>query len=128
MDELNNRIKENMQLYFKAKDGFQYLTEDNKILVGQVENYIAILPSENPVKKTIDGELDKYFSKTKEVGDLSGMQIADDLRQTQPLALVREKKEEKPSSRAAFINIAILLYGMVNVGFIIAMALIRNFR
>ena len=57
------------------------------------------------------------------------MQIADNLRQqTAPLALVRTKPEDKVSSKAAFINVAILLYGMLNIGFIVAVALIRNLK
>lgn len=129
MNDLNDNIKRCMQQYFKAKDNFQYLTEDNKILVGQVENYIGILPPDNPVKQTIDEELDRYFSTTKELGDTKNMQIADNLRQqTAPLALVRTKPEDKVSSKAAFINVAILLYGMLNIGFIVAVALIRNLK
>lgn len=129
MNDLNDNIKRCMQQYFKAKDNFQYLTEDNKILVGQVENYIGILPPDNPVKQTIDEELDRYFSTTKELGDTKNMQIADNLRQqTAPLALVRTKPEDKVSSKAAFINVVILLYGMLNIGFIVAVALIRNLK
>ena len=36
------------------------------------------------------------------------------------------KKEVKATNKAAFINVAILLYGVLNIGLILAMALLRQ--
>ncbi len=121
---LKHEIDTNMDRYFKAKDNFNLLTEDNKMLVGKVESYIANLPENSAIKALIDEKLDTYSSETKSLGDTKSMNLAYDLKQGQ--ALVRTKKEEHHySSRAAFINIAILLYGTLNIGFILAVALMK---
>ena len=57
------------------------------------------------------------------------MNETDELRQGN--ALVRIKNETtalvptKTSSRAAFVNISILLYGVINIGLILALALMK---
>lgn len=120
MEDINSHMKR----YFNAKDNFNLLTEDNKMLIGKVEQYIANLPEGSEIKTLINEQIDEYSSETKSLGDTKSMNLAYDLKQGQ--ALVRVKKENTEySSRAAFINIAILLYGVLNIGFILATALLK---
>ncbi len=123
-NELKNEIETNMNRYFKAKDNFNLLTEDNKMLVNRVETTLATLPENSAIKKIVDNKIDEYSEHTKNLGDTKNLNIAYDLKQE--TALVRVRKNNPPeSSRAAFINVAILLYGVLNIGFILAIALMK---
>jgi len=74
------------------------------------------------MKNIINNEIDKYFATTKELG--GNLKPVDELKQGPVRALV--KKEETPkSSRAAFINVAVLVYGILNIGIILAIALMK---
>ncbi len=122
--DLKHEIDVGMERYFNAKDNFNLLTEDNKMLIGKAEQYIANLPEGSEIKALIDHKLDTYSEKSRNLGDTKNMNLAFNLKQEQ--ALVRTKKEEHPySSRAAFVNIAILIYGILNIGFILAIALMK---
>lgn len=120
-NDLESQIKNYMRLYFTAKESNK-LTEDNVTILNQVANNIAVLPEESYLKDLINSEIDKYFAATKELG--KNIEPADELKQGPVRALV--KKEETPkSSRAAFINVAVLLYGILNIGIILAIALMK---
>lgn len=120
-NDLEAQIKKYMHLYFTAKESNK-LTEDNVTILSQVGNNIAVLPEESYLKSLINSEIDKYFAATKELG--KNIETADELKQGPVRALV--KKEETPkSSRAAFINVAVLLYGILNIGIILAIALMK---
>jgi len=120
-NSLESTVKAYMQLYFKAKES-PFLTEDNRTLLGQVSSNIAILPENSYMKNIINNEIDKYFATTKELG--GNLKPVDELKQGPVRALV--KKEETPkSSRAAFINVAVLVYGILNIGIILAIALMK---
>jgi len=119
-NDLESAVKHYMELYFIAKDS-PYLTEDNRTLLGQVSNNIATLPEKSYMKTLINSEIDKYFATTKELG--GNLNNADELKQGPVRALV--KKEEPRSTRAAFINVAVLLYGILNIGIILAIALMK---
>ena len=123
--ELTTEIKKQMARYFRAKDKFHLLTDENKMIVARVENSIAALPENSVIKPAIDKEIDSYFAETKELGDTKNMAIADKIKQESGMALVRKKEEHPLSSRAAFINVAILIYGVLNIGFILAIALMK---
>lgn len=123
---LNEEIIRDMQVYFNAKENSRFLTEDNRILVSSTEYYISSVPNNHPVKQLINNEINNYYLKAKELGQEENRNNADELRQSsRSRALV--KKEEMPivSKRAAFINIAILIYGSLNIGFILALALLK---
>lgn len=119
-NDLETIVNHYMSLYFKAKES-PFLTEDNRTLLGQVDNNIAALPEKSYMKTLINGEIDKYFATTKELG--GNLSNADELKQGPVRALV--KKEEPKSTRAAFINVAVLLYGVLNIGIILAIALMK---
>lgn len=120
-NNLGTIIDSHMDTYFKAKDHANLLTGDNKTLVAQTENHIANLPEQSEMKKFINNRLDKYYETTKELGKIDSMNNADTLRQGGPTrALV-----PTTSSRGAFINIAILLYGVINIGIILAIAFMK---
>ncbi|MCM1053190.1 MAG: hypothetical protein NC483_04375 [Ruminococcus sp.] len=122
---LNDEISRSMQVYFKAKENSRYLTEDNKILVSNTEYYISSIPNSHPFKQVINNEINTYYLKAKELGQAENRNNADELRQTgQTRALVKQE-EMAPSRRAAFINVAILIYGSLNIGFILAIALLK---
>lgn len=120
-NSLESQIKRYMNLYFTAKES-PYLTGDNRTLIGQVEANINSLPANSYMKQIVNNEIDQYFATTKELGgDLSK---ADELKQGPVRALVK-KEEPRGSSRAAFINVAVLLYGILNIGIILAIALMK---
>ena len=124
---MQEEIKKYMDTYFKAKDNSSLLTEDNKVLLSQVEFYIASMSEQAEIKKLIDEIIDDQLADTKKLGDVKNLAIADDLKQQQVQVRSLVKKEEYPlaSKRAAFINIAILLYGIINVGLVLAIALLK---
>ena len=119
-----------MRTYFIAKDSTN-LTENNKILLSQAEFVISSLPDDSDMKKIINEIIDREFDNTKMMGNTKSLAVADSLKQQgqAPVrALTLVKKEEYPlasNNKAAFINIAILLYGIVNVGLIMAIALMK---
>ena len=54
---LEQQINDYMVLFFQAKEDFSTLTEDNKILVSNVENLVATLPRETAIGKIINKKL-----------------------------------------------------------------------
>lgn len=123
-NNLNSEISNGMATYFEAKDNFNFLTSENKILVTNTENSIAKLP-DGQIKQYINQELDNYYERTKEMGNISSMNNVDELRQGGPVRALVKTEEPPASSRAAFINIAILLYGVINIGIILAIAFMK---
>ena len=126
-EELESKIINHMNLYFKAKDSFQYLTEDNKARIGRVNLAIAEIPKDSIKGQIVNNEIDKYLDITKKIGDTKGLKAAQKAKEQSSLALVRVKEEKQVpySSKAAFVNIAIILYGVLNIGFILAIALMK---
>ena len=122
---LDNKITNYMNLYFSVKDSFQYLIEDNKILVGNIETLIATLPKETQIGKLINQKLDEYFEITKEIGDSKGKGMILELKNKNVPATIREEEKPVRSSKAAFVNIAIIIYGVLNIGIILAIALMK---
>lgn len=124
-NNIKSDISNGMATYFEAKDNFNLLTSENKILVTNTENSIARLPESSPIKQYISQELDNYYAQTKEMGKINSMNNVDELRQGGPVRALVKTEEHPNSSRAAFINMAILLYGVVNIGIILAIAFMK---
>ncbi len=124
-NSLEQNVNSYMNTYFNAKDNSQYLTSDNQMLLGQVEMNIAALPDASPLKGMINNRIDEFYATTKELGKTTSMHNADKLRQQEGQTRMLVKNEHPKSSRAAFINVAVLLYGIVNIGFIIAIAFLK---
>lgn len=124
-NSLEQVVSSYMDTYFNSKDNSQYLTSDNQMLLGQVEMHIASLPTTSPLKKIIDTKIDNYYATTKELGKTNSMNNADELRQQANPTRMLIKTEAPKSSRSAFINVAVLLYGIINIGFIIAIAFLK---
>ena len=122
---LDNQITNYMNLYFSVKDSFHYLIEDNKILVGNIETLIATLPKETQIGKLINQKLDEYFEITKEIGDSKGKGMVLELKNKNLPATIPEEEQVTRSSKAAFVNIAIIIYGVLNIGIILAIALMK---
>ncbi len=129
MEEKSNNVEQTintyMDTYFNAKDNSEYLTSDNRMLLGQVEMNIATLPENSPLKGLINNKIDDFYATTKELGKTTSMHNADVLRQQDGQTRMLVKSEAPKSSRAAFINVAVLLYGILNIGFIIAIAFLK---
>ena len=122
---LEEKITNYMNLYFIAKDSFQYLTDDNKSLVGRTEMEIANTPKDSLKGQIVNRKLDEYFEITKEMGNSKEMtRIREMQTQKYPLAPTSEEPVMK-SSKAAFVNIAIIIYGVLNIGIILAIALMK---
>ena len=124
-NDLKSEISNGMSTYFEAKDNFRFLTSENKILVANTANSMAKLPNNSPIKQYIDSQLDNYYQYTKEMGNTNSMNDIDELRQRGPARALVKTEQQPTSSRAAFINIAILLYGVVNIGIILAIAFMK---
>lgn len=124
-EELEKQISAYMELYFSAKDSISTLTEDNKSLLGNIEVLIASLPKDSLMGKTVNEKLDEYFARTKELGDSKGKGMVLELKNKNLPAITEEVPDIKTSSRAAYINVAILLYGILNIGVIIAIAFMK---
>ncbi|MDE5539890.1 MAG: hypothetical protein K2J20_05335 [Bacilli bacterium] len=114
-----------LNAYFEAKGNAQKLTGPNLALIGQVEANIAALPQDSEMKKIINSNIDDYFAQTKKQGQITDMNNADQLRQEGPKLALVKKETEGIKSRAAFINVAILIYGIANIGIILAIAFMK---
>lgn len=125
MEILENNVTNYMNLYFSVKDSFRYLTEDNKMLIGKIELNIAETPKDSPTGKLINQKLDEYFEITKEMGDSKGKGMVLELKNKNLPAVVPEEEQFTRSSKAAFVNIAIIIYGVLNIGIILAIALMK---
>ena len=123
-EDLENKITNYMNLYFSVKDSFTNLTEDNKILISNIENMIASLPKESVIGNIVNKKLDEYFELTKTIGDTKGKTMALVLKNKHLPSLIEE--DEPVRANAGFINMAILLYGILNIGIILAIAFMRN--
>ena len=124
-EQLNNQVTNYMNLYFSVKDSFHYLTEDNKILIGSLETLIASLPKETPLGSLINQKLDEYFEVTKEIGDTKGKGMILELKNKNVPAIIPEEEPITRSGKAAFVNVAIILYAVLNIGIILAIALMK---
>lgn len=114
-EQLNNQVTNYMNLYFSVKDSFHYLTEDNNILIGSLETLIASLPKETPLGSLINQKLDEYKGK--------GMIL--ELKNKNVPAIIPEEEPITRSGKAAFVNVAIILYAVLNIGIILAIALMK---
>ncbi len=123
-ESLDNKVTNYMNLYFSIKDSFHYLTEDNKILIGTLETLIATLPKETLLGSMVNQKLDEYFEITKQIGDSKGKDMVLELKSKNVPTLIEEDVPAR-SSKAAFVNIAIIIYGVLNIGFILAIALLK---
>ena len=123
-EKLDLEVTNYMNLYFSVKDSFSYLIEENKILVGNIETLIATLPKDTALGKIVNQKLDEYFEITKEIGDSKGKGMVLELKNKNVPAIIEEEYQGR-SSKAAFINIAIVLYSVLNIGIILAIALMK---
>ena len=124
-DALDTEVTDYMNLYFSIKDSFHFLTEDNKILIGNIETLIATLPKETVLGNLVNQKLDEYFEITKKIGDSKGKGMVLELKNKNVPSIIPEEEAPTRSSKAAFINIAIILYGVLNIGIILAIALMK---
>lgn len=121
-EEVEHKLDVGMDLYFEMKGNESRLNEPNKILMAQVESVMASL-NDGEVKNYIDGRLEKY-DQDHNIGynNTANLPI---IRENYPLVKTRTKSEPKTVNRAGFINAAILLYGIINIGIILAIALMK---
>jgi len=122
-EETKNQALKFMDLYFQAKENFSNLTEDNKILISNIENRIATIPKDNLIGNTISTKLDEYLELTKTLGDEKGKSLALTLKNKNYPTIIEENQVYLP--KAGFINTAILIYGIINIGIILAIALMK---
>ena len=122
---LEEKITNYMNLYFIAKDSFQYLTDDNKSLVGRAEIEIANTPKDSLKGKIVNRKLDEYFEITKEMGNPKGKVLKREMQDLKNLPVPVQEEVPIRSSKAAFVNIAIIIYGVLNIGIILAIALMK---
>lgn len=123
--DLNFEIENGMKTYFKAKEKSRYLTEDNRTILGNLEYFISSIPNNHPFKQVINNSINQYYLRAKQAGEAENRNNADELRQTGQVRALVKQEETLPSRRAAFINVAILIYGSLNIGFILAIALLK---
>lgn len=122
--DLESTISNYMNLFFRVKEEFSTLTEDNKILVSNIENLMASLPKETAIGSLINKKLDEYYELTKTMGDEKGKTMALVLKNKNLPSLIEEEDTVR-MGKAGYVNIAILLYGILNIGMIIAIAIMK---
>ena len=122
-NDLELKINNYLKLYFKIKESFNNLTEDNKILISNIDNLIATIPHDTAIGNYINKKLDEYYELTKTIGDEKGKSMALVLKNKNLPSLIEE--EPIKIGKAGFINVAILIYGLINIGIIIAIALLK---
>ena len=128
-NNLENQVTDYMNLYFSTQDSFQYLTEDNKILIANIETMIATLPKDTLIGQIVNKKLDEYLEeKEKSEGRGATTRVLELTKPNLPVIIPEGNEEEQKSysSRAAFVNIAIIIYGVLNIGVILAIALLKS--
>lgn len=118
------KVNDYMNTYFKMKDNFNRLTDNNKSLVAMTENSIALLPKSSIMEQWITQKINEYFEMTKTIGDEKGTTMALVLKNKNQPSLI---EEDVPNyyPKAGYINIAILIYGIINIGIILAIAFMK---
>ena len=121
---------------YKYKD---YLTEENKVLLTKAIDTLARVPSNSYIGQCKAQYGAKLYEQAKQ-NNGENLEIAEIFRQTNnvllnsslekenvgpKLALVKKEESYPLSSKSAFINVVILLYGILNIGFIVAVALMK---
>lgn len=121
-EEIKHKLDVGMDLYFEMKENESRLNEPNKMLMAQVESVMASLNDEE-MKKYIDNRLEKY-DQDHDIGynNTANLPVVSEAH---PLVRTRTKTEGKQVNRAGFINTAILLYGIINIGIILAIAIMK---
>ncbi len=119
-NELDYQVKKQMDRYYKMKEESHRLNEPNKILLGQIEDTMANLPDNSNIKKMINANLEEHDRAFN-----TGINNTAELPMVRKRMLPTVQKEQKLFTRAGFINAAILLYGMVNIGIIVAIAIMK---
>lgn len=121
-EALKNKVEKGMDLYFEMKENQHILNEPNKMLLAQVENVMAEL-NNNAIKSYIDNRLESY-DQTHDVGYNNTANIPI-IKESHPLVRTRTNPEVVKTQSAGFINAAILLYGIINIGIILAIAFMK---
>jgi len=119
-DELTYQVNNYMTKYYRMKDESHRLNEPNKMLLGQIEDTMANLPENSNIKRIINSNLEEHDRAFN-----TGVNNTMELPTVRKRMLPAIQKEDKIFSRAGFINAAILLYGMINIGIIVAIAIMR---
>lgn len=121
-EEVKHRLENGMDLYFEMKENESRLNEPNRMLIAQTESVMASLNNDE-MKSFIDGKLEKY-DQAHDIGynNTADLPIVTVIH---PLVRKRSNPEATKVSRAGFINTAILLYGIINIGIILAIALMK---
>lgn len=135
----NEELERNFSWIASAYEYKDYLTEENKVLLARTIDTLARIPNDSYIGKTKSMYGNKLYEMAKQ-NNGEGLEIAEIFRQSNPmdvndlytkdndgpkLALVKKESSYPLSSKAAFINVAILLYGILNIGFIVAVALMK---
>lgn len=128
-ENLENKITDYMNLYFSVIDSSNILIENNQILIGTIKDLIGTLPKETLIGQIVNKKLDEYRKET-EKSEKSRGETSRVLELTKPNLPViipegNEEEQKSYSSRAAFVNIAIIIYGALNIGIILAIALLK---
>lgn len=123
-EDLEQKIASFMSLYFNVKETMQSLTEENKILISNIDTLVAAIPKDTAIGSIVNKKLDDYLELTKTMGDEKGKTMALVLKNKNLPSLI---EEEPPVSlnKAGYVNIVILLYGLINIGMIVAMAIMK---
>ena len=79
-EALENSINSYMKIYFESKENFYKLTDDNKMLITNIEIMIASIPKESIIGSIVNKELDEYFKMTQTIGDTQGKAIIRELK------------------------------------------------
>ncbi len=135
----NEEIKRNFDFIVEAYKYKDYLTEENKVLLSRTIDTLAKVPSNSLVGLSKVQYGAKLYETAKQ-NNGEGLEIAEIFRQSNTdflddsynrenegpkLALVKKEESYPLSSKSAFINVVILLYGVLNIGFIVAVALMK---
>ncbi len=133
----NEEIVKYCKLLTNALENKDFLTEGNKDLVGKVLHDIDKLV-DGEVKLNIEKYWLDYYKNAKQTNNMLALMVAENynrgsselnssLDNTGPKLALVKKEDNYPlsSSKSAFVNIAILLYGVLNIGFIVAVALMK---
>lgn len=115
----NTELDKQLQKYFLAKENSDLLNENNKILLSNVDTAIALLPEESPLKKYIYEEMDKHYSQTSDLANTKSF------TRVRALPATIKTPNNLPPSKVAFVNIAIIIYAVLNIGIILAIALMK---
>ena len=127
--ELNTKIETDfMPAYYELKERKNDLIDTHRSAIGTLEYNFTTIPKNYPLGNLIDKSLMDYELKnkgTETVRSFEAYQTKNLPVVQKSTSLLEEKSYTRVRTKTGFVNIVVILYGILNIGMILAMAIMK---